>query len=268
MLQYELSLTAALLVQARPHHCYANAWQALLTLPELFGQDGLLVEGWIVVELPHEVRVIEHCWDQRGELIIDPTVVLAGNKTLSTHFFAGSLLTRAQVAQLQVAQLPLVRTAGSFGPDGLLHPGYRQAYEDALALAESLKAESGKAIALHPSVALNPSASEGAPLLDSPSCLVVSIVPASQWGRGQGKALLSTMQAQASPETALRADGTTFGGEREAGHPGALQCGFLRTAAQAASNVERWLLSRRDAGAAPELQPLSGAIGRESEARG
>lgn len=192
MLHNDLSLAVALLTQARPHHCYANAWHAIVSLPDLFAQESFLVEGWIVVDLPHEVCVIEHGWcvrtQQTQQQVIDPTIIwlILGND-IAVHFFPGYQHTVEAVSQLRCEQLPLVRTAGCYGPDGLGHAGYRRAYEDALALAHTLTQASGKTLSIQPCVECEAELEanhETADTSSSPRRLRMGAVPASAWARG------------------------------------------------------------------------------------
>ncbi len=192
MLHNELSLAVALFTQARPHHCYANAWHAIVSLPDLFAQESFLVEGWIVVDLPHEVCVIEHGWcvrtQQTQQQVIDPTIIwlILGND-IAVHFFPGYQHTVEAANQLRCEQLPLVRTAGDYGSDGLGHAGYRCAYKDALALAHTLIQESDKQLSIQPCVELEAELEpdhEIASTSSSPRRLTLRAVPASAWARG------------------------------------------------------------------------------------
>lgn len=140
VLSYDFSLAVALLTGAVPHFCYANAWHALLACPDL--QEASLVEGWIVLEQPTQVTLIEHGWcEYAGHLILDPSLVLLMKRTQPVLYVPGVCRDRAEVQRLSCADLPLVRSVGTYGPDGMGHPAYRAAYaaahEQAMKLVEA-----------------------------------------------------------------------------------------------------------------------------------
>lgn len=137
---YELSLAVALATGAMANYCYANAWYASEALAEW--PDLLLVEGWIILEQATQVTLIEHCWLERGNpsLIMDPSMVLLVPRSLfhQVHYFAGVRRTRAEMQTVACSDLPLVRSSGSYGPDGLEHADYCAAYDAAHILATQL----------------------------------------------------------------------------------------------------------------------------------
>src|SRR5947209_19059648 len=85
-LAYEPSLAIAWATGAVPHYCYANVWHALTELESL--RNASLIEGWIVLEQPSKVSLIEHGWleDAAGS-ILDPSLVLLVRKSQAVFYF-------------------------------------------------------------------------------------------------------------------------------------------------------------------------------------
>jgi hypothetical protein len=144
---YELSLAVALATGVMAHYCYANAWHASEALAEW--SDLLLVEGWVVLEQTTQVTLIEHCWLEHGNpgRIIDPSMVLLVPRSLlhQVHYFAGVRRTRAEMQTVACGDLPLVRSSGSYGPDGLEQVDYCTAYAAAHSQATQLACASSPA---------------------------------------------------------------------------------------------------------------------------
>ncbi len=152
-LAYELSLMVAFATGAEPNYCYANAWHAILELPLL--QDAQLVEGWIVLEQPPQISVIEHCWCEYADgLIVDPSIVLLIQKGHPVFYFPGIRHDRQAVEILPCCALPYVCSVGTYGPDGMGHASYRAAYYAACKQARTRVAASSspKSIIVQPSV--------------------------------------------------------------------------------------------------------------------
>lgn len=158
---YDLSLAMALCTQAIPNHCYANAWQTLEALaawPEL-----CLVEGWMVLEQPTEITVIEHGWCEHNGLLIDPSIVLLLPKSacLAVHYFPGVRRQRAELHTLATRDLPYVCSCGQYGPDGFGHPDYQAAYRGAYRLAAQFAGASSPPRPLVVQASVTPSPNEG-----------------------------------------------------------------------------------------------------------
>lgn len=62
MLLVSLSRRIAKAIDAQPNHCALNAWRTLIEFPEIFRDEGHLVEGWCVVEEKEHVALVEHVW--------------------------------------------------------------------------------------------------------------------------------------------------------------------------------------------------------------
>ena len=151
---YERSCLAALITGAVPHRCYANARHALIGLPEWF-REGYLVEGWIVFETLRCVHVVEHSWcvDSWGE-IIDPSIVLLLLRTQPVFFFAGIQHSWEEMQTIAGSALPLARSVGIYGEDGMGHPAYQSAYAVAHAKALALACSStpAKEVVIEPCI--------------------------------------------------------------------------------------------------------------------
>jgi hypothetical protein len=127
-----LSRQVAAAIQARPFHCAANAWRALVTFPERFRQGGRLVEGWYVIEEGRRVTLNEHVWCELADgQIVDPSVLLLVSETTPVYYFPGLNRDYAETEALEGQLFPHVRFDGLHGDDGLGHPGYRAAREAA-----------------------------------------------------------------------------------------------------------------------------------------
>ena len=133
-LPYDLehSFLAAYHIQAQPYRCWRNAALAVHLLPEVFADGGRYVEGWIVLPRQHHLAIIEHGWCQLADgTIVDPSILLVEQPSQPIFYFAGLTLTPEQVQeQWPGAVLPLV-CHSKYGRDGMQHPGYRHAYEQA-----------------------------------------------------------------------------------------------------------------------------------------
>jgi hypothetical protein len=136
-LDYGLSALVARLTGARSHHCWKNAWQALIELPHLF-LEGRYVEGWAVYERGNQVCVLEHGWDAlpAGRGIVDPSIVLLVGMRHPVAYFPGLAYTWTET--LAFGGQPLPRALETSGGDDGLHPDYRRAFEQAMAYATTL----------------------------------------------------------------------------------------------------------------------------------
>lgn len=152
-LSYEWSLALALSTGALANSCYANAAEALNALADW--PDASLVEGWIVLEQALQVTIIEHCWCERGDLLLDPSIVLLLPQRLSqaVRYFPGVWRGQEEMHTLACRDLPFVRSCGRYGLDGLGHPAYRAAYEAAHAQAKQVASASlpPKSLVVQPS---------------------------------------------------------------------------------------------------------------------
>lgn len=139
---YEASLALALLTGVRPNFCYANVWH-LFHEPEVFGKtlsESFLVEGWLVWEQAAVVAVIEHCWCESQGVLLDPSIVLLASRSQSLFYFPGIRRAQAEIEQVACEALPLVRSQGCYGIDGLEHADYQAAYQAAYGQAQRLAA--------------------------------------------------------------------------------------------------------------------------------
>lgn len=156
ILSYELSLAVAWSTGALPHACYANAFHACEALAAW--PDRTLVEGWIVIEQATQVALIEHAWCEVPGLILDPSIALLGPRDLcqAVRYIAGIRHEPTVLRMLACHDLPWVRTCGRFGPDGMGHPEYRDAYEAARALAMRLASAAfpAKTVGIYPSIGM------------------------------------------------------------------------------------------------------------------
>jgi hypothetical protein len=150
VLDYDLSLQVADLIQARKNQCWHNARTALLHLPGLF-LFANYTEGWLVVPETHEIQVIEHGWlESVGGRIVDPSIVLLAPKEQPLEYFASLRVSWFQMREIPAQwPLPLAHLASQHD-DGLDHPDYKAAYNTALAYAEHLAQEAGKAVRTYP----------------------------------------------------------------------------------------------------------------------
>jgi hypothetical protein len=154
-LDYELSLACALCTGAVPSYCYANAWhtlEALAQRPEVF-----LVEGWLVWEQTRQITLLEHGWCAWGDALLDPSMVLLVRQSQCSSLFyvPGVIYSWSDLQQVAYRDLPVVRSCGQFGPEGMGHPMYRAAYERARCLAMQLgeACSPPKPVVVQPSVA-------------------------------------------------------------------------------------------------------------------
>ena len=139
---YDLSWGLALMIGARPHECYATAWDALIDHPDLF-RDGSFIEGWLLIECESEVLVIEHGWcSQSDGQIVDPSIVLLVEDTRRVQFFPGVRRTWAETEALDGEMFPHVRFDEEHGEDGMGHLDYKAAYELAVQAATDLATSS------------------------------------------------------------------------------------------------------------------------------
>jgi hypothetical protein len=134
-LDYKLSTLVARLTGARPNHCWKNAWQALIELPQLF-LEGRYVEGWAVFEPGDAVCVLEHGWAtlpaERG--VVDPTIVLLVDRRHPVAYFPGLAYTWTETLAFQGQPLPRVLETGGGG----VHADYGSAFCQAMAHATRL----------------------------------------------------------------------------------------------------------------------------------
>ncbi len=151
-LAYEWSLAVALATEAVPNYCYANVWHAITELVEL--SEALLVEGWVVTEQESQVLLIEHCWCERTNSIIDPSLVLLMRCGQPVRYFSGIQRNLPEVRTLVCKQLPRVCSIGTYGRDGMKNTDYRAAYQAAYRYASSLVStgDSMKQLIVQPSI--------------------------------------------------------------------------------------------------------------------
>jgi len=131
----ELSLWIAAFMGARPNRCFDNAWRLFIRfLPELFCPHGKFIEGWLVVELEHEVVTNEHGWCELPDgTIIDPSILLLVPLEQPVFYFPGVTRSCQEVEAIvrEEAWFPHVRFDGKHGEDGLGHPAYKVAHDAA-----------------------------------------------------------------------------------------------------------------------------------------
>jgi hypothetical protein len=146
---YELSLYVAFMSGAQPNHCFKDAWEALINLPQLFRGGGTYVEGWIVLEVNDEIEVIEHGWcTLPNGTIVDPAIVLLIGPEVAVQYFSGLEYSWEETLAFEHELLPRVRHS-QYGSDGMEHADYKAAHDDAITEAEMRAADSGKRIAIH-----------------------------------------------------------------------------------------------------------------------
>ena len=141
---YEWSLAVALATGALPNYCYDNVWHAMTELEEL--TDAFLIEGWVVLEQEHSISLVEHCWCEHENRIIDPSLVLLVGREQAPTYFAGIRRDRSEIRFLTCEQLPRVRSLGSYGYDGMGHTGYRAAFGAAYKYAATCASPHGSSI--------------------------------------------------------------------------------------------------------------------------
>ncbi|HEU5377489.1 MAG TPA: hypothetical protein VFV38_18865 [Ktedonobacteraceae bacterium] len=134
---YGLSVFLAALTAAEPNCCFQNAWEIISALPHL---DATYVEGWLVLAWEDAILVIEHGWaclpDAR---ILDPSIIFLVGPKEPLASFAGVTSTPQEALAFRGEMLPRVCT--THGPDGMGHPEYKAAYDQALRLAQSLASQ-------------------------------------------------------------------------------------------------------------------------------
>lgn len=137
---YALSQFIGNFTGAQANQCYQNAWKAVSS--QYIGiVVSSYVEGWLVMEQPEEILLIEHGWNVLIDgRILDSTLPFLVTPEHPVAYFPGISYTPAQVLGTHEGMLPFVRAG--FGENGLLCPAYKRAYENAL---ESAKAIAGKA---------------------------------------------------------------------------------------------------------------------------
>jgi len=134
-LSYERSLAVALATGAEAHWCYANAWNALQEIP--FLRDAALVEGFLVLEQPTCLSVIEHGWCAGADArIIDPSLVLLVGPTHPVWYFPAIWHNQAARQALSCDDLPSGRAYGTPSNEGWRHPDYQRAYQAAFTWAK------------------------------------------------------------------------------------------------------------------------------------
>jgi hypothetical protein len=117
------------LIHAERKACWRNVLLALLSVEEL--ADFHYVEGWVFYGIP-----FNHGWLQNevGE-VIDPTLTL-GEIQGEIQYFPGKTYSAEEAQALLDIRLPAVENDGR---GGFTHPGYRAAYEAALAAANAVQ---------------------------------------------------------------------------------------------------------------------------------
>jgi hypothetical protein len=138
-----LSLQVASYIEAEPNYCFGNAWDAVAQIPELFF-EGRYVEGWSIMQLTGKIWVIEHAWAELPPPtygIVDPSAILLPLEAVPLYY-PGMRLRREETLSIKGEWLPHVRDSGAFGEDGMGHPAYRAAYEEAVRVAKELASSS------------------------------------------------------------------------------------------------------------------------------
>jgi hypothetical protein len=137
MMNYNLSLTFAFMSNAQPNECYCNAWEVVAHHLE----SGFYIEGWTVLEVDREVQLIEHGWVKLDDgTIIDPSIIFIIGPDTPIRYFPGVTYSRHEALAFEGLMLPQVRFT-RYGNDGMLHPEYKKAFEDAHAHARGLSNE-------------------------------------------------------------------------------------------------------------------------------
>jgi hypothetical protein len=135
VLEWELSQVVALASEAVPRRCTTNAWRALICLPVVFFPHGEYVEGWIVYETGTQVVVVEHCWCElapgQTRHIVDPSIVFLVERGQPVQYFPGVRRSWKETEALEGEWFPHVRF-GDYGEDGMGHPAYRAAHDEAV----------------------------------------------------------------------------------------------------------------------------------------
>jgi hypothetical protein len=131
---FMLSIAISQISQAIPNDCYCNAWE--VTAKHLH-EESFYVEGWIVVNLYNEIQIIEHGWCVLPDRIIDPTIIFLTNSSEVVSYFPGVQYSYEETLAFEGELLPQVRFT-RYGNDGMLHPEYKKAFEDAHAHAREL----------------------------------------------------------------------------------------------------------------------------------
>lgn len=135
--EYLFSVLLAWCIQAQPYRCWLNAARACLQCTDLLVQPRY-VEGWTVLPRAATIEVVEHGWLMDEQYCYDPSLVLIEPRRQSAWYFVGFELPLSDLAHRLHGQiLPLV-CHSSYGPDGMGHPGYRQAYTQAWHCAREL----------------------------------------------------------------------------------------------------------------------------------
>ena len=147
---YNFSALVAFLAGSQPNACFKDAWEALINLPQWF-RHGTYVEGWIVIELASEILVIEHGWCMLPDgRVVDPAIVFLIGPEQSVIYFPGVAYTWEETLAFEGELLPHVWET-SKGGDGMQHPAYKAAYEEALKIATrlSITYDPHKKLAIH-----------------------------------------------------------------------------------------------------------------------
>src|SRR5260370_34272665 len=136
---YRHSMFMALRTNARPNCCFQNAWEVGSELPDYFAL-GSYVEGWLVLEWEDTVVLVEHAWACLPDMrIIDPSIIFLVEPETPLAYFPGVLYRRQATLAFRGEMLP--RVVHTHGVDGMRHPGYKAAYDQAWRLAQSLASQ-------------------------------------------------------------------------------------------------------------------------------
>lgn len=129
------SMMLGICTGTEPYRCWRNAVVALLSCATLL-EEPQYVEGWIVLPRTTTITIIEHGWIASGSHIFDPSIWLVESRAQPVFYFAGFSLSATEVPQrLHGKILPTVCNS-DYGKDGLLHPGYKNAYQQAWQCAQ------------------------------------------------------------------------------------------------------------------------------------
>jgi hypothetical protein len=166
-----------LTIKAVPHVCTTNAWRALICLPDIFSPDGEYIEGWIVYETGEQVLVVEHCWCElapgQTRHIVDPSIVFLVERGQPVQYFPGVRRSWKETEALEGEWFPHVRFE-NYGADGMGHPSYRAAYEQARQYGGALAQVTAKELVIH-AAQLPPENGE----VDAIEIIMLTLLPSS-----------------------------------------------------------------------------------------
>jgi hypothetical protein len=142
-LDVHLSLVTSQVIEAVSDHCWQNARQALLAMPDAF-VCASYIEGWMVSEWAEEIHLTEHGWicTSRSS-IVDPSLLLHPVPR-RLAYFPGVQVSWLEIQAYATERLPLARSRG------LSMLTYQEACQQALELAEALAWQTGLPLVIEP----------------------------------------------------------------------------------------------------------------------